>query len=102
AALAESADLNLSAFWDSRVADCGRNLCWRWLLRLQPGNGRFRAQLWQRVRTKTCPLLDASRFWHDSQRCSRNRTNFYRALRHQAARFVSMTGCLSGPREPNE
>ena len=37
-ALAESADLNLSAFSDGENANCGRNLCWRWFPRIRPRN----------------------------------------------------------------
>ena len=62
---------------------------------------RFRPEPWRKVRTKTCPLFEADRVWHDGQ-CPRNRMNFSRALFHQAARSMSMTGCLSRPREPNE
>ena len=39
-ALAESADQNLSAFSDGENADCGRNLCCCWLLRIRPRNQR--------------------------------------------------------------
>lgn len=90
-------------FGVERAADRGRSLAVIGFHAFSRGikNRGFRSQPWPKVRTKTCPLFDGNRVWHDGQ-CPRNRMNFSRALLHQTAQSVSMTGCLSGPREPNE
>ena len=102
--LAMGADQNLSAFSDWQNANRRRNRAvllasTHFSRGIQDRNLRSQPCPW--VRTKTCPLFGVL-IWHDGHRCPRSRKNFCRALLHQAARFMSMTGCRSGPREPSE
>ena len=102
--LAMGADQNLSAFSDWQNANRRRNRAvllasTHFSRGIQDRNLRSQPCPW--VRTKTCPLFGVL-IWHDGYRCPRSRKNFCRALLHQAARFMSMTGCRSGPREPSE
>ena len=103
-ALPMGADRNLSAFSDRQNANRRRNRAvllasTHFSRGIQDRNLRSQPCPW--VRTKTCPLFGVL-IWHDGHRCPRSRKNFCRALLHQAARFMSMTGCRSGPREPSE
>jgi hypothetical protein len=62
-ALAECADLNLSAFWDRKMLTAVGTFAAVGFYAFSRGieGRRFRSQPWQEVRTKTCPLFGYSR-----------------------------------------